>query len=199
MEEWFLNVIDQFLETFIFHGPKKKNMPLAVTHILLSVIIVDLYRDYITKHKRFFSLHTVFLAGFFGILPDIDIVFNMLGRIFDFTVPVVLGHGGITHTPFFAGLFLIPGYILWKKKRHKQAVYFFVGCFAILFHIMLDYFIGGGQYEGIMWLFPFTVQSWKLHLITYMNMPNIPEALDALILLAWLWHEEVKHKITDFI
>ena len=53
-------------------------MPLAVTHVLLTIIMVDLYRDYITKHKGYFTLHTVFIAGFAGLLPDIDIPLNWI-------------------------------------------------------------------------------------------------------------------------
>jgi len=30
-------------------------------------------------------------------------------------------------------------------------------------------------------------------------MSNIPAALDAVILLGWLWHEDKKHKIKDYI
>ncbi|MBU1941073.1 MAG: hypothetical protein KKC68_04810, partial [Candidatus Thermoplasmatota archaeon] len=71
--------------------------------------------------------------------------------------------------------------------------------FVILLHIFLDYLIGGGAYEGIMWLFPFSTQVWKLHLLSYASISILPEALDALILLGWLWHEEIKHKISDFI
>jgi len=174
-------------------------MSLGVTHVLISIILVDLYRDYITKHKKYFTIHTVFLAGFFGLLPDIDIVLRMFASFLNFNVPVLLQHGEITHTPFFAFLFLIPAVILWRKKKYKQATYFYVATFAILLHILLDYFIGGGRFEGIMWLFPLSLQTWKLHIINYFNLPNIPEAIDAIILLGWLWHEEIKHKISDFI
>ena len=174
-------------------------MPLAVTHVLTSIISVDLYRDYVAKHKKYFTLHTIFLAGLFGLLPDIDVVIRIIANFFKFSVHPLIQHGGITHTPFFAFLFLIPGFILWKKKKHKQAVYFYVATFAILLHIFLDYFIGGGGYEGIMWLFPFSTQSWKLHLLYAFDMKDIPMALDAIILLGWLWHEEIKHKISDFI
>lgn len=174
-------------------------MPLAVTHVLTSVILVGVYRDYVTKHKHYFTLHTIFLAGFFGILPDIDYGLRIIAQALNFNVPWLFQHGGVTHTPFFAFLFLIPALILWKKQKHKTAVYFYIATFAILLHIFLDYLIGGGNFEGIMWLFPFSLQGWKLHIINYFDVKNIPIALDAILLLGWLWHEEIKHKISDFI
>jgi membrane-bound metal-dependent hydrolase YbcI (DUF457 family) len=171
-------------------------MPLAVTHVLTSIIIVDLYRDYVAKHKKYFSMHTVFLAGFFGLLPDLDIPIGMVADFFGWKLPLILQHGGITHTPAFAFVFLIPAWIFWKKGQHKRSMYFSVGCVAILVHLFLDYLIGGGSYEGIMWIFPFTMQAWKIHLL---KSGTWVVALDALLLLGWLWHEEIKHKIADFI
>lgn len=174
-------------------------MPLAVMHVLSSIIFVDLYRDYFAKHKRYFTLHTIFIAGLAGLLPDIDIVLRMISEAFNFSVPWLIRHGGITHTPFFGLLFLIPGIMLWKRFKHKQAMYFFVIAFGILLHISLDYFIGGGAYEGIMWLFPLSLEASKIHVLQYLGMSDLPRALDAVILLAWLWHEERRHKISDFI
>jgi len=173
-------------------------MPLAVTHVLTTIILVDLYRDYFEKHKRYFTLNTIFFAGIFGLLPDADVAIQIIASIFGFSIPLIFQHGMITHTPFFSLLFLIPGIILWKKERHKQAVFFFVASFAIFWHLFLDYFIGGGSFEGIMWLFPFSTQAWKIHIIKAFGVSDIPQALDAIILLAWLWHEERRHKISDF-
>lgn len=174
-------------------------MPLAVTHVLLTILAVDLYRDYITKHKGYFPLHTIFIAGVAGLLPDVDILFQMTADFFGFTLPTLLQHGGITHTLIFSLIFLIPALILWKQKKHKAAVVFFVISFGIFFHIFLDWFLGGGAYEGIMWLWPLSAHSYKLHLLLRTGVRNIPESLDAIILLAWLWHEEIRHKISDFI
>ncbi len=174
-------------------------MPLAVTHVLLTIIAVDIYRDYFSKHKRYFTLHTIFIAGLAGLLPDIDIVIRIIADFFNFNVPILLQHGGITHTLIFGLIFLIPGFLLLRKNKHRAATYFFVIAFGITFHIFLDYFLGGGAYEGIMWFWPLSTVSYKIHLLGALGLPNIPEAVDALILLAWLWHEEVKHKIKDFI
>ena len=174
-------------------------MPLAVTHVLLTIILVDLYRDYLSKSKEYFTLHTVFIAGVFGLLPDIDVVFVSLSNILNFSLPSLMQHGGFTHTPLFGLIFLIPGLILWKMDKKKIGCYFFVAAFGILFHVFLDYLFGGGAYEGIMLLFPLSTEVWKIHLLNYFSFVNIPKSLDAIILLLWLWHEEMKHKISDFI
>jgi len=174
-------------------------MPLAVTHVVSTVILVDIYRDYILKDRKLFSLHTIFIAGIFGLLPDTDMIFGMVADIFRFKLPLLLQHGGITHTPLFALVFLIPGLILWNFSKKKYAVYCFVGVFGMMWHLFLDWLLGGGAYEGIMWLYPFSMHQWKLHLLLNLGVHNIPMALDAIILLLWLWHEEEKHKISDFI
>jgi len=50
-------------------------MPTAVTHVILTIILLDLFRDYLMKnHKRYLTLHTLFIGGVAGLLPDIDIL-----------------------------------------------------------------------------------------------------------------------------
>ena len=79
-------------------------MPLAVTHVIITIIIVDLYRDYVTKHKKYFTLHTVFIAGLGGLLPDIDFPISHILNYFGYSAGL-LYHGGITHTFFFGLIF----------------------------------------------------------------------------------------------
>jgi hypothetical protein len=184
-------------------------MPFAVTHVLGAVILADIYRDYITKHKKYFTMHTIFIAGFFGLFPDIDVPLRMLSQFFGFDIPLLLQHGWITHTPLLALIFFIPGLVLWYNskgrkaskadKMRKWAVYFYMAAFGILLHLLMDYVIGGGSPEGVMWLFPFSMTAWKIHLTSMVNLPDLGIALDAVILLLWLWHEEIKHKISDYI
>lgn len=173
-------------------------MPQAVTHVLLVIIIVDLFRDYILRHKKYVTLHTILIAGIAGLLPDVDVPLSWALNYFGYSFEL-LEHGGITHTAFFGLIFLIPGYYFLKNKKHKLAGYFFVISFGILLHILLDYLLGGGAWEGVMWLWPISTQAYKLHLLSKTNLLNIPGALDAIILILWLWHEEKKHKIRDFI
>jgi len=168
-------------------------MPFAVTHVLLTIILVDIYRDYVVKHKKYFTLHTIFFAGVAGLLPDIDLILNLFLNFFGLSI----AHKTITHTPLFGLIFLIPGIMLWWKKKHKEALYFIVACFGILFHIALDYLFTGDGY-GIMFLYPFSAQMFDLNLLSGLSTTAIA-GIDAIILLVWLWHEEIKHKISDFI
>ena len=169
-------------------------MPYAVTHVLAAIIAVDLYRDYFAKHKKYFTLNTVFIAGFAGLLPDIDIPLNWLLNL----LGAELLHRTITHTTLFAIIFLIPALILWYKKKHKIAMYFFVTTFGILLHIFLDYVFVADAAGGVMFFYPFSAATYGLNLLQHVT-PNLFAAMDAVILLLWLWHEEMKHKISDFI
>lgn len=169
-------------------------MPFAVTHVLLAIIAIDLYRDYAAKHKKFFTLETILVGGVAGLLPDIDIPLAWIGQYFGINVV----HGSITHTPWFALLFFIPALIFLHKGNKKNAVLYFVISFAVFFHISLDWFLGGGMKEGVMWLFPFSIQVFKFHILSGVG-ENVAAGIDAVLLLGWLWHEEIKHKIKDFI
>jgi membrane-bound metal-dependent hydrolase YbcI (DUF457 family) len=168
-------------------------MPFAVTHVLFPIILVDLYRDYIAKRNRYFTLHTVFIAGVFGLIPDIDIPVNYILNFFGLS----LVHRTLTHTPIFGLIFLLPAVILWYRKKHKVALYFFAASFGIFSHIFLDYFFTADP-GGIMLLYPFSYTPYALNLLQTITLDHFA-AIDAVILLAWLWHEEYKHKIIDFI
>ncbi|MFH1229698.1 MAG: metal-dependent hydrolase [Candidatus Aenigmatarchaeota archaeon] len=172
-------------------------MPLAVTHVLLTIILVDLYRDYFAKHKKYFTIHTLFIAGLGGILSDIDIPINWILGFFGYSSGL-LNHGGITHTILFGLIFLIPAFMLFMRKKHKESMYFFVISFGILFHLFLDVIVNEGYY---MLLWPLTTQAFSIMQLSDIGMVfnGIQPALDAIILLVWLYHEEIKHKIKDFI
>ena len=171
------------------------NMPLAVTHVLLTIILVDLYRDYVTKHRKYFTIHTLFIAGIGGLLPDIDIPLSQIISYFGYS-PGLLNHGGITHTIFFGLIFLIPAFILLIKNKRKESVYFFVISFGILFHLFLDSAVNEGSY---MLLWPLISNTYSITQLAGFGINGYQASLDAIILLLWLYHEEVKHKIKDFI
>ena len=169
-------------------------MPFAVTHVLTSIILVDLYRDYFAKHKKYFTLHTVFIAGFAGLLPDVDILLGNFLALFG----IGLAHRTITHTLLFGMVFLIPALVLWHQKKHNVSMYFFVTSFGVLLHIFLDYLFVTDYTQGLMFFYPFSNAAYGLNLLQHLS-EKFFASIDAIILLAWLWHEEIKHKISDFI
>lgn len=173
-------------------------MPLAVTHVILSIILVDLYRDYVAKHKKYFTLWTVVVGGFAGLLPDLDHPLYFALKTAGIDAPI-LSHGMALHTPAFALVFLVPFAVFWMMRKHRLAVMFAVITFGILFHLFLDWLVGGGSIEGIMLGFPLSDEQYRGPFLGLaLNFP-MREALDAIILLSWLFHEAVRHKIKDFI
>ena len=109
-------------------------MPYAVTHILLTIIVVDLFRDYVLtrKQRKHFTIHTLLIAGIGGILPDIDLPIQWILNFFGYNIQL-LAHREIFHTLFLAIILLIPGLISWKSKKQQIAMYFFVLSFGAFF------------------------------------------------------------------
>ncbi len=168
-------------------------MPYAVTHVLLTIIILELFRDYFVKDKKKLPLHFVFLGGIAGLFPDIDVLLKWVLEPFG----VIIIHGMITHTIFFALIFLVISLIYYGFNK-KASTLFLIFFFGIMFHLALDYLLGGGFYEGSMLLYPLSFKMYKLHLLISTKIPNIMAGLDAAILLLWLYHEEKRHKIRSF-
>ena len=51
-------------------------MPYAVAHVILTIVIADIYRDYFAK-KRFPMVY-VLIAGIAGLIPDADILVSWI-------------------------------------------------------------------------------------------------------------------------
>lgn len=171
-------------------------MPLAVTHVIMTIVIVDLYRHYIAKNS--FSRAWVLLAGFFGLLPDADIPLSWLVS-FVWSKPLWL-HRTYSHAVIWAALFLVTALVVWwlPRKRYwsmqkKHVVLFFVMlCVGWGSHVFLDcLFTGNERLSWIPFVLPFnTCPKWATN--------DMLAGIDAMILLLWLGHEEVKHKIKDY-
>lgn len=167
-------------------------MPNPTTHILVPLILADLYRDYIAKKK--FKLFYVLVAGIAGLLPDIDIaIWWLLNLLYE--VPKELVHRQFTHSIFMPLLFLAAA-LLWKKNR-KALLFFSMAAFGIFTHILLDAIFSG----SIMPLYPFTGFSIGLNMLPRLGLDTAVflAAFDGVLLGGWLIHEYLKHKIKDFI
>ena len=168
-------------------------MPYAVTHI--SIIIADIIRDYIVKKK--FSLYYVLIAGIAGLLPDIDIPIYWLLNSFSTISPI---HRTFTHTIFLPLIFFIVAFLFKDKKIFNLdlKLVFLMISLGIFIHLILDALLIG----YIIPLYPFIYTQIGLNLVKYLPLfiqNSFLPALDAILLILWLIHEEIKHKIRDFI
>ena len=178
----------------------KLYMPLAVTHTLIPLVLADIYRDHFAKKK--FNLHYVFIVGLAGLLPDIDVVAFWIMKIFK-EVNIIDVHRTFTHSLFFPLLFLVFFLVTSKvkikflnKNKLKLNYVFLAVAFGTFMHLALDGFLSGGLKP----FYPVSDYLFDYALITMDKFGNMFFAgLDAILLVLWLIHEELNHKISDYI
>lgn len=174
-------------------------MPFAVTHVLIPIILVDLIRDHLfKKHRRMLPNKYIFLAGMAGLLPDIDILVGwFLHLLYGLNVEII--HRLFTHT-FVPSLILFSiGLFAYKKskKRHYWKIFTMVGT-GLFIHVFLDMFMG--DVLPIYPLFPFISTPVMLGILPKTVDVSVTLAsIDAILLILWLIHEEIEHKISNFL
>ena len=175
-------------------------MPFAVTHVILTIVLVGLFRDFFMKHK--FSTSFLELAGFAGLLPDAGIVIDwLLAAFFNSSTSV---HRLYTHSVIWAVLFAAIAVFVhfsakkkqynlfqYKIKKNSVVLIFAIIAFGWLIHILLDCMLAGTEHltliPGLPLTCPRAVSS------------NVLASFDAIILLAWLFWEQHKHRIIDYV
>ena len=176
-------------------------MPQAVTHILLPILLIALWRDI---YKKRFSLHYILIAGLGGVIPDIDIIIFWLTQNAALSFQTIQTHIILTPLVFLILFFSFKNANLKARicniGRHKLklSIIFLMLATGVIIHLMLDAIFG----EPIMLLFPFSAAVFGINLTSY-----IPESLqelamptlDGLLLVIWIAYLELRHKISDFI
>lgn len=184
-------------------------MPQAVTHILVAILIIALFRDFYLKKndRKKFPLHYVLIGGIGGVLPDIDIVFSVFLKFFEVSGWNI--HKTFTHSIFFPICFLVLFLIflplherikICKVGKHKlklDLIFLVLGIGAVI-HILLDGLVGGPAY----FFYPFSKVDYGLYLTNYLptdlQFLSLP-LIDGILLVVWIVYLELKHKISDFI
>src|SRR4030067_3414559 len=92
-------------------------MPQAVTHFLIPVILLELFRDFFVKDKKAFPVHYVFIGGLAGLLPDLDIAVYYILSFFGFTLEEV--HRTFSHNLFVPLIFVILGLLAYGFKNKE--------------------------------------------------------------------------------
>jgi len=168
-------------------------MPQAVVHVLLTIIIIDLYRDYILKDKKGIPLRFILYGGLAGLLPDIDVPISWLASMVT-GMDSLAYHRTITHTLLFLGIFILVAAVVQFESRKYAILWWFIA-FGVGFHILLDAIF----VEQVMLFYPFSDWQFGLNLFSKTGLGGFIEGIEAIILIAWLWHEQSKHRISDYI
>lgn len=188
-------------------------MPYAVTHVLIAMIIAELIRDYLVRDKKKFPLHYVLIAGIAGLLPDADILLVIAAGLAPSTV--VQGatefHPSFTHSLLWVPIALFLAFLfLWLEKKHGKRIkwlekgftkhhlrvsgIFFMIALGLAIHFILDFILTGYIRTG------FFSEPVGLNIIPPTKFGNMLAAgIDAILLLGWLVHEELRHKISRFL
>jgi len=166
-----------------------------VTHIIVPMLIVETYRRYFAKKD--FSKWYVFLAGFFGGMPDFDLIFGVLASGYWDS----LLHRTVTHTmliPIATAIIGLAIYVLMKKKIIIDSAYrisyiiLFMISIGVATHVALDG-IDGLQY----WFYPL---SWKISLPNLIMDKFRAGLIDAVLMFTWLlYQEEIFNDILRFL
>src|SRR3989344_4866727 len=160
-------------------------MALAVTHIILTIAFLDIFRHYVFGLKKF-PRYLLVIGGIAGLAPDLDIPISwILTLITENTVNI---HGLFTHSIFFALLFAVIGAVLQYKKNLKWAKIFYVVAVGWTLHILLD--CAFNAYSTFLW--PLSINT-KMFCPTGF-LESYRSSIDAIILVLWLLHEEISNK-----
>jgi len=174
-------------------------MAYAVTHVIIAIVLISLYRHYIAKKK--FSNWYVLIGGIAGLLPDIDVPIQWTASAI--ARETIEFHRIWTHSLLCVAVFLLVALIFWMQKHKKFKM-----------------FKREWTYEQVALLFTIIAAGWFIHialdcgLASDYNLTIIPGVpmnfcphpfsrdtllgIDAIILILWLIHEEYRHNIKEF-
>lgn len=179
-------------------------MPNPTTHILISIILIELFREYFIKDNKKFPRYYILIAAIAGIIPDLDLVVYYVLYFFGFGIEQI--HRSVLHSLFIPIIFFALGIFILKfkiknsevRKRHlKLSTIFFIFSAGSLIHIILDMIFAG----MLVPFYPFSNFSVGLNLVSI--FPEglrwmISHTLDAILLFFWIFWMEFKLKIPDY-
>ena len=168
-------------------------MPNAVTHVIIAIVLIDLFRKYVLKKKNF-PLYLILIGGIAGLLPDIDILIYWILQTFT-TINISEVHRIFTHTFFIPLIFLLLALAIWKFWPKISHVLFVLSA-GWTTHILLDVIFTSRMQV----FYPISLQSYGLGLIPMEFLSGtFYLGLDAIILILWLVYEYHARNLKDYI
>lgn len=178
-------------------------MPNPTTHILISIILIELFREYFVKDNKKFPRYYILIAAIAGIIPDLDLLAYYGLYFFGFGFEQV--HRTFLHSLFIPMLLFLSGMFFLKSgvkdnlggKHIKISYTFFIFSAGSLIHLLLDMTFGG----MLTLFYPVLDFSIGFNLISF--FPDklewmIPHTIDAILLFFWIFWMEFKLKVRDY-
>ncbi|MBL7051687.1 MAG: metal-dependent hydrolase [Nanoarchaeota archaeon] len=167
-------------------------MPFAVTHVLITIIIIDLFRKIILKKKNF-PLHLVLIGGIAGLLPDIDVAVFWVLQTFS-NVGIEEVHKVFTHSLIIPLVIFIGSQITLKWKKISQPLLVISAGYTI--HLLLD-----SLFYLSPLFYPFSSTMLGINLLSMLSFDYsvLYMSIDAVILVSWLIYEWKAKNIRDYI
>ncbi len=163
-------------------------MALAVTHVIITIVILDIFRHYVFGLKKF-PRYLLVIGGIAGLAPDLDIPLSWIVNLFS-SVHYNF-HGAFTHSFLWVIIFLIVAIQFHIRNNMKWAKIFYVIAVGWFMHLFLDWSFG--EYKWLFW--PFVTPE---SIFPPLTLSTYGTSIDAIILVMWLVHEEIHHKIKDY-
>lgn len=178
-------------------------MTYPVTHILIAIIFVELFRKNYLKNNEEFPKYYVLIAAIGGILPDLDIGLFYILYFFGYTIEQI--HRTFLHSIFIPIMLVFIGIFISKlkfkdleiKKEYSNiSAMLFILSIGNFIHLMLDLITGTATL-----FYPFN--NMIVGLGIFEKLPSIFEelilpSLDGILLIFWLFWMEFKLKIIRY-
>tara|TARA_Y100000310_G_scaffold124700_1_gene123395 strand:+ start:18274 stop:18771 length:498 start_codon:yes stop_codon:yes gene_type:complete len=165
-------------------------MALAVTHVIGTIFILDLFRHYVFGKEKF-PRYLLLIGGIAGLAPDLDIPLSwFLSLVSGGEVAL---HGVFTHSLLFVVLFSLLGLFFHVRNIEKWRNILFVIAAGWFMHIVLDCLFN--PYSSFLWPFGIDTIIFCPEWVGGMYRSSI----DAIILVTWLVHEELHNRIKDYL
>ena len=156
-------------------------MSAPITHFLIPVFILAVLRYYFPVVKAKINSKHVLLAGFFGLVPDFDLIIVWLLNLLR-SEALSDYHRLYFHNLFFLLVIAIVFLVLLLAKQRKLGLLSGIMLFSVFIHLLLD-----STFGIVMWLYPLSFVKYGFNLAGVGNLSwLIQVGLDALLFSVWI-------------
>lgn len=164
-------------------------MPYAVAHMLIPMILVDIFRDKIFKIKRkVLPNKYILIAGLAGLFPDIDIPIALVFK-------GALVHRTLTHSIWIPLTILAFSSAFYFFKNKKLSLIFFMIFIGTSIHILIDSLTS----PTVALLYPLSSRLFGITLVPESQTAFLYIAIDAVLLFFWFFRMSFRKNIQDIV